>query len=69
MTICFWVKEKDLTNLDLILKEPISFLVSELTAEPIHIFTERLIPKSRLVSISYSDYVFLEDNNFIKKIF
>jgi hypothetical protein len=65
MTIYFWVKENDLSKLDLLLKEPLSFLVSE----PIHIFTEKVIPKSRLISISYTDYIFLEDNDLIKKIF
>lgn len=65
MTVYFWVKENDLSKLDLILKEPLSFLVSE----PIHIFAEKVIPKSRLISVSYSDYLFLEDNDLIKKIF
>jgi hypothetical protein len=65
MTIYFWVKETDLSYLDLILKEPLSYLVSE----PIAIFTERVLPESRLISIAYSDYVFLEDHNLIKKIF
>lgn len=65
MTIYFWIKETDLAHLDLILKEPLSYIVSE----PISIFTEKVLPKSRLISISYSDYIFLEDNNLIKKIF
>jgi hypothetical protein len=65
MTIYFWVKETDLAYLDLILKEPLSYLVSE----PISIFAERTLPESRLVSITYSDYIFLENNNLIKKIF
>lgn len=65
MTIYFWVKETDLSHLDLILKEPLSYIISD----PIQIFTEKVLPKSRLISISYSDYIFLEDNNLIKKIF
>ena len=65
MTIYFWIKENELAILDSILKEPLSHIVSE----PIHIFTEKVLPKSRLISISYSDYIFLEDNNLIKKIF
>ena len=65
MTIYFWVKETDLAYLDLFLKEPLSYL----TSDPISIFTERALPESRLVSITYSDYVFLEDHNLITKIF
>lgn len=65
MTIYFWVKETDLAILDSILKDPLSHLVKD----PIHIFAEKVIPKSRLISVSYSDYVFLDDNDLIKKIF
>ena len=65
MTIYFWVKETDLAYLDLFLKEPLSYL----TSDPISIFTERALPESRLISIAYSDYVFLEDHNLITKIF
>jgi hypothetical protein len=65
MTIYFWIKETDLAILDRILKEPKSYTL----AEPLTIFTEKILPKSRLVSISYSDYIFLEDNDLIKKIF
>jgi hypothetical protein len=64
MTIYFWVKESDLSKLDFLLKEPISII-----SEPIHIFTEKVIPQSILISISYTDYIFLEDNDLIKKIF
>ena len=63
MTIYFWIKETELAILDKILKEPLSYTVSE----PIYIFEEKVLPKSRLISISYSDYLFLEDNNLIKK--
>jgi hypothetical protein len=65
MTIYFWIKETELAILDLILKEPMSYIC----AEPLVIFTEKVLPQSRLVSISYHDYIFLEDNNLIKKIF
>lgn len=65
MTIYFWIKEKDLVSMDLILKEPLSHPIKE----PIHIYSEKVVPKSRLISISYSDYIFLEDSNLIKKIF
>lgn len=65
MTIYFWIKEKDLVSMDLILKEPLSHPITE----PIHIYSEKVVPKSRLISISYSDYIFLDDSNLIKKIF
>ena len=65
MTIYFWIKETDLAILDRILKEPTAYILKD----PIFIFTEKVLPKSRLISISYSDYIFLEDNDLIKKIF
>jgi hypothetical protein len=65
MTIYFWIKETDLAILDRILKEPTAYILTD----PIFIFTEKTLPKSRLISISYSDYIFLEDNDLIKKIF
>ena len=65
MTIYFWIKETELAILDRILKEPKAYTLTE----PLTICAEKLLPKSIFISISYSDYIFLEDNDLIKKIF
>ena len=37
--------------------------------ERIHIFNEKIFPQSVLISVSYDDYISLDDRNIIRKIY
>jgi hypothetical protein len=66
MKVYIWIREKDLESLNKALKDRDLLFTKE---ERIHIFNEKIFPQSVLISVSYDDYISLDDRNIIRKIY